>query len=187
MRKIKTVFQRDERTRKVVNVLDVAFDFSTAVATEKVDGTNVRVTVRAGEVVRLEKRRNPSKAQKAKGILEPWYVDANPNDPLDKWIFEALKGTDTSGIPDGEHSAEAVGVNIQGNPLKLDGNRLFFFSIQGERENVTFENVPTDFEELSAWLKQQTSLFSGNDSLIEGIVWHGSNGDMVKIKAKDFK
>lgn len=186
MRKIKTMFVRDMKTRKVVDVLDVDFDFERAIATEKLDGTNVRVTVRNGEAVRLEKRRNPSKSQKAKGIVEPWYVDADVNDPGDKWIFDALNNTDLSSIPDGEHSAEAIGKNIQGNPLGLAGNTLFFFSIPQEVEKITFKNVPTDFASLSVWLKEQTSLFSGNDVGIEGIVWHGENGDMVKIKVKDF-
>jgi len=36
------------------------------------------LTVRSGQLVRVEKRRNPSKAQKAKGIIDGWYVDTPP-------------------------------------------------------------------------------------------------------------
>lgn len=187
VRKIKTVFERDLKTRNVVDVLDVNFDFPNAIATEKLDGTNVRVTVRCGECMRLEKRRNPTKEQKKRGIIEPWYVDANEADPGDKWIFEALRGTDLTDIPDGEHSAEALGPGIQGNPLLLEANVLFFFTIPKEVEKITFKDVPTTYAELAVWLKAQTSLFAGNKAPIEGIVWHGANGDMVKLKAKDFK
>ena|SRR5688572_19260046 len=45
-------------------------------ATEKLEGTNIRVILRAGRVVRVEKRRNPSKLQKQQGIIDGWYVDA---------------------------------------------------------------------------------------------------------------
>ena len=36
------------------------------------------------------------------------------------------------------------------------------------------------------WLPKQNSIF-GNNCKIEGIVWHGKNGEMVKVKLKDFK
>lgn len=36
---------------------------------ENLDGTNVRLTVRSGQVVRVDERRDPSKAPKAQGIV----------------------------------------------------------------------------------------------------------------------
>ena len=48
-----------------------------------------------------------------------------------------------------------------------------------------FEGVPIDYEGLKAWLPAQKSKY-GNDCGIEGIVWHCENGDMYKIKVKDF-
>lgn len=83
-------------------------------------------------------------------------------------------------------SAEALGKNIQGNPLNLENNQVFLFSLPDWREKIILENVPTDFEGLKAYLHTQKSKI-GNDALIEGIVWHHPNGDMVKIKRKDFK
>ncbi len=88
-------------------------------ATEKVDGTNIRVTVRTGRVVRVEKRRNPSKIQRQQGIVDGWYVDTDENAKEDKWIYEVVRETEITGWPDGEHSVEALGPNIQGNPLGL--------------------------------------------------------------------
>lgn len=189
MNKVPTLFKRDwEGNRKVVDELAVNLDcedLKEAVATEKIDGTNVRVTVRNGLAVRLEKRRNPSKFEKAKGIEEPWYVDADRYSPDDKWIFDALDNTDLSLLQDGEWSAEAVGTNIQGNPLNLTCNKLFFFSLPEVRSQLEFHSVPTTYAGLKEWLPLQKSKVGAN-APIEGIVWHFPNGNMVKIKRKDF-
>lgn len=188
MKKIKTIFERDwEGNKKVVPIpsagvsLEVLALDRTVRATEKLDGTNIRVTVRSNTVVRVEKRRNPDKIQKHKGITEPWYIDA-PESAEDKWIMDAVRNTDFSAIPDGEWSGEAIGKNIQGNPLNLDKNVVVFFSLG---QAPVFENVPTTYDELKVWLPAQKSKF-GNDCGIEGIVWHCANGDMYKIKVKDF-
>lgn len=96
--------------------------------------------------------------------------------------MDAVRNTDFSAIPDGEWSGEAIGKNIQGNPLNLDKNVVVFFSLG---QAPVFENVPTTYDELKVWLPAQKSKF-GNDCGIEGIVWHCANGDMYKIKVKDF-
>jgi len=183
--KIPTIFDRDwDGNGGVIDKRIVPLDqFKEATATEKLDGTNVRVTVRNHTAVRLEKRRNPDKIQKHKGIKEPWYVDAFEYEPADKWIYDALKNTDLSEIEDGEYSGEAVGTNIQGNPLNLDKNIIVFFTLG---QAPVWDNVPTTFDELKAWLPSQKSKY-GNDCGIEGIVWHCPDGAMIKIKTKDFK
>ena len=186
MKKIKTIFERDwEGNRTCINKFIDGFTpalLTDAIATEKLDGTNVRITIRNGTVVRIEKRRNPDKIQKHKGIIEPWYIDASQSTE-DKWINDAVANTDTSAITDGEWSGEAVGKNIQGNPLNLNKNIVVFFSLG---QSPTFENVPTNYGELKEWLKNQKSRY-GHDCGIEGIVWHCKNGDMYKIKVKDFR
>ena len=187
MKKIKTIFDRDwQGNRQVIDKYVDGFDpevLKDAVATEKLDGTNVRVTVRNHIVVRVEKRRNPDKIQKAKGIEEPWYVDASEYEQGDKWIYDGLKNTNFSDIPDGEWSGELLGKNIQGNVLNLEDNRIVFFSLN---QAPIFEDAPITFEELKEWLPKQKSRY-GKDCGIEGIVWHCKNGDMFKIKVKDFK
>lgn len=115
MRKIKTIFER-ENGRVVPQVVSgvslemLALD-KTIKATEKLDGMNIRATIRSGICVRLEKRRNPDKIQKYKGIIEPWYTDTSESSE-DKWLNDALKNTDLSQLPDGEWSGEALGPNI---------------------------------------------------------------------------
>ncbi len=186
MRKIKTIFDRNwETNRKVNATLAVDFNFEEAIATEKLDGTNIRLTIRQGEVVRVEKRRNPTKLQKEKGIVSPWYVDADAYDSRDKWIYDAVKHTDCSQVPDGAWSGEAIGKNIQGNPLALDHNWVFLFSLPDWRARITLADAPHSYAELLDYLKHKKSLI-GNDCLMEGIIWHHPNGDMVKIKRKDF-
>lgn len=188
MEKIPTIFDRNwEGNRKVNATLVVeGFDFENAIATEKLDGMNVRVTVRSGGVVRVEKRRNPNKIQKQQGIKDPWYVDADELGKADGYIFDAVQHTDFSKVPDGEWSAEALGEKIQGNPLNLNGHTLFIFSLYDWKQKVAYQNVPSDFEGLKSWLPQQKSIF-GNDCGIEGIVWHHiETGTMCKIKIKDF-
>jgi len=186
MKKIKTIFDRDwEGKRGVINkyVNTDADDLKCLTPTEKLDGTNVRLTIRNHQVVRIEKRRNPNKKQKAQDIKEPWYVDADEFSPQDKYLFEAVKNRDYNDIDDGEWSGEAVGPKIQGNPLNLEKHTICLFSCE---EAPILENVPTTFEGLKEWLPKQKSKF-GNDCGIEGIVWHYDCKPIFKIKCKDFK
>ncbi len=186
MRKISTIFDRNwETNRKVNEKLIVDFNFEEAIATEKLDGMNVRVTIRKGTVVRVEKRRNPNKIQKQMGITEPWYIDAQQEAKEDRWIFDAVSNTDFTQVPDGEWSGEALGPKIQGNPLNLIEHQIFLFSLPEWREKIILKEVPFSFDQLKDFLANQKSII-GNDALIEGIVWHHPNGEMVKIKRKDF-
>ncbi len=70
MEKIPTIFVRGDRGK----VTDECADHCAwvlageGVATEKLDGTNVRLTTRNYLLVRTEKRRNPTKHQKNLGM-----------------------------------------------------------------------------------------------------------------------
>jgi len=183
MDKIPTIFERDwDGNRGVIDQVVADVSGARVMATEKLDGTNVRLTIRNRTVVRAEKRRNPSKIEKQKGVINPWYVDATDGDPQDKWIYDGIKNTDLAAIDDGEYSGELVGPNIQGNPLNLETNRivLFKFGI------MVFDSVPKQYDELKEWLKNAKSLY-GNDCGIEGIVWWMDGKPIGKIKLKDFK
>ena len=188
MKKIQTIFDRDwDGNRGVVDKTLMTFP-SDMVATEKLDGTNVRLTVRNHTIVRVEKRRNPSKLEKAKGIVAPWYIDASEYEAQDKWIMDAARNTDLSKVEDGEWSGEAVGKKIQGNPLNLDKNIIILFSHPEIRRNkLTFTvNPVVKFNDLKKWLSEQKSLV-GNNVGIEGIVWWINDEPIGKLKLKDFK
>lgn len=201
MQKIPTIFERDRNGhRGVVPTLSVSsLAIQYAVATEKVDGTNVRVTMRNGHYVRLEKRRNPPKVLKEKGVIEPWYVDTLPGSPEDHHIYAAVTGTLLSEVPDGEWSAEAVGPKIQGNPLGLDEHRLFFFDAdlpESVRVPVLKDvpqmwqapSLPTSQAVLEWWFDALRAYLETTPSHVgkgkmEGIVWRG----VGKLKLKDYR
>ena len=183
MEKIPTLFDRGDDFRVVERVragCEWVFDGQGA-ATEKLDGTNIRLTVRAGAVVRVEKRRNPSKAHKARGIVDGWYVDADEHAADDKWIFEAARNTDTSAWPDGEHSCEALGPRIQGNGLDLQAHTCVPFNL----EIPVYEIADRSFNGLKASLAELESRFAPGH-LAEGIVFHHPDGRRAKIKRRDF-
>ncbi|GAA2813230.1 RNA ligase family protein [Crossiella cryophila] len=183
MEKIPTLFERDERFRVVDRPrAECAWVFDGAgVGTEKLDGTNVRLTVRAGRLVRVEKRRNPSKEQRKLGIVDGWYVDTSEDSAEDKWIHTAADNTDVSGWPDGEHPCEALGPRVQGNPLALAEHLCVPFNLQAP----TISEVPRDFEQLREFLATLDSRFAPGQ-LAEGIVFHHPDGRRAKIKRKDF-
>lgn len=183
MEKIPTIFDRGDDFKVVDHVrsgCEWVFD-GVGTATEKIDGMNIRLTIRSANCVRVEKRRNPSKAQKKDGIIDGWYVDADEFGKEDKWIFEAVKLTDFASWPDGEHSCEAVGPKIQGNPLGLDEHRCVPFNL----EIPVYDEIPRSFGDLRSHLASLESKFSP-EHLAEGIVFHHPDGRRAKIKRKDF-
>jgi hypothetical protein len=185
MEKIPTIFDRGDGFA-VVDKPRAGCEWVFAgegVATEKLDGTNVRITVRSGQVVRVEKRRNPSKAQKLQGIVDGWYVDAVDSAPEDKWTFAAVSAADTSSWPDGEHSAEALGPSIQGNALGLTAPTCVPLHLG---RLPIYADVPRSFEPVRSFLRELESLFSPGH-LVEGLVFHHPDGRMAKIKRKDFR
>ena len=140
--------------------------------TVKKDGTNIRVTVQSGQCVHVEKRRNPTREEKAAGV-EPGYVDANRDNPSDKHIFAAVDATNFSGYPNGEWSCEALGPKIQGG-AESDTPCLYPFTLAP----LTITDNPRTWEEIRDYLKEHE---------IEGIVWHDPQlYRMAKIKRKDF-
>jgi len=93
--------------------------------------------------------------------------------PEDKYHREAyyFMGNIGCSLPDGTY--ELCGPKIQGNPESLEQHQL----IKHGESILKTEEVPREFNALREWLATQN---------IEGIVWHRGNGDMVKIKKKDF-
>ncbi|MDQ0381741.1 hypothetical protein [Amycolatopsis thermophila] len=183
MEKIPTLFERDERFHVIDRPrAECAWVFEGAgVGTEKLDGTNVRLTVRSGQLVRVEKRRNPSKAQKRQGIVDGWYADAREESAEDKWILAAAAATDVSTWPDGEHSCEALGPRIQGNPLALSSHVCVPFDLRAP----VIPDVPRGYAELRDFLATLESRFAPGH-LAEGIVFHHADGRRAKIKRTDF-
>lgn len=184
MEKIPTLFKRceDGKVSDEVNPTCLWVFNGEGVPTEKLDGTNVRLTIRSGELVRLEKRRNPSKEQKERGIHDGWYVDADNGDPSNCWIVQAAGYTDVASWPDGEHSCEALGPGIQGNPLGLEKNVCVPFNLSPPC--FTGPIFPM-FTSLRERLQMLSSVYAPGH-MAEGIVWHHPDGRRAKIRRKDF-
>jgi len=184
MEKIPTVFDRGDNF-KVIDKVREECNWVIAgegIPTEKLDGTNIRLTVRSGVIVRVEKRRNPNKSQKAQGIKDGWYVDANIESKEDKWIFEAVENTNVHDWPDDEHSCEALGPKIQGNPLGLLDHKCVPFNLT----IPDYNEVTRTFEGMKEFLAEVESKYCPGH-MAEGIVFHHSDGRRAKIKRKDFK
>lgn len=182
MNKIPTLFVRDERF-KVTPEVTPGCEWVLAgdgFATEKLDGTNIRLTWLETRLVRVEKRRNPSHEEKAAGAV-PGYVEAT-DDPADRWIMEASKNVEAHPST-ARVSCEAIGPKIQGNPLGLTRHvavplALLFLPF--------FKDAPRTFDGLRDFLRDADSVYSPGH-LAEGIVFHDlDTGRMAKIKGKDF-
>lgn len=182
MNKIPTLFQRDEN-HKVIDKVTPGCEWVLAgegIPTEKLDGTNIRITIRRGTAVRVEKRRNPSGEDKSLGIVDGWYVDACTGDLADKHIFAAVRNTPTLDWKDGEWVCEAIGPKIQGNPLEADGAVCVPLY-----DAPRVYNVPRGYRVIGEFLARMDSrLLPGH--LAEGIVFHHLDGRMAKIKRKDY-
>lgn len=198
MEKISTLFQRERHGGKVTDayaqgVLQPSLDW---VATEKLNGVNVRLTIREGQLVRLEVRNPPSVKQRDAGITHPWYRDALPEeDPgKDYWLWNAARNTKVDSVPDGEWSGEAVGPKIQKNSLALASHRVYLFSlipwIDTLADDVLIPPVvsraPMDYDGLVEWLPHQESLVNP-EAPMEGLVWWFFDEPVAKIKGSDFR
>jgi hypothetical protein len=175
MEKIPTLFIRDPTNMKLVT-RNVNHDAAWVLEgrgypTVKKDGTNVRVTVENGLCTFVEKRRNPTREEKAMGA-EPGYVDAHPNDPADKHIFAAVDATNFTDWPDGAWPCEALGPKIQGG-VESDVPILYPFTLHP----MSVLGDPRTWNELKTFFAQ---------FYVEGIVWHRTDGSMAKIKRRDF-
>lgn len=197
MEKIKTLFAKNIKLNKVIDeyhpeILQPSSDW---IATEKLPGANVRVTIRNGKAMRLEVRKMPSVAQKRDGIHTPWYVDASTDElSPHRWLWDAVENTNFFGVPDGEWSGEAVGPHIKGNQLELAEPLVYLFSLIPWRDSVpsnvliphVFERVPFIFDDLQEYLKMERSQVNPNVN-IEGIVWWYFEEPVAKIKRVDFR
>lgn len=189
MHKIRTLFEQDDDflvTPKIRKIYDWARFPRYWRATEKIDGTNIRLTVRSGCLVRVEKRRNPNKKEKQFGILNPWYTDTSKSNPSDKYILEAAKNADVSNLDDGEYTAEAIGPKIQGNVYNQE---KYVALIHREMPTIEIPD-PSKFEILKNFIINLESKYRPGVPA-EGIVLHAhydmlEKDCMAKLRRKDF-
>lgn len=174
MKKIPTMFERDEKTHRVTPTVKPECAWVLAgegVATKKWDGTCCAVI--GGK---LFKRYDGSKSKYLPPDFVPcdnadshWHgwrpVGEGPEDRWHKTAWDAL----TAPLADGTY--ELIGPKVNQNPDRAEAHR---FQRHG---NTTYLHVPRDFDGLAAYLK---------DLDAEGIVFHHPDGRMAKIKGRDF-
>lgn len=180
MKKIISLFKRDySGTRQIYNEVVPGAEWvinGEGVATVKIDGTSC--LFKAGQ---LFKRYDAKKGKTPPAGFIP-AQDPDPDTghwpgwlavgdgPEDKWHREAWE-YDKACLVDGQ-TYELIGPKVQGNPYKFSHHGLITHGAW------TFPiDPPRTFDALREWFK---------DNAIEGIVWHRENGDMVKIKRRDF-
>lgn len=175
MQKIISLFKRDYTgTRLVYDEVVPGAEWVLAgegAATRKLDGTCCmvrngvlfkRYTLKRG--VAPPDFEPATKIDPATGKQEGWRP-VDPSDPGDKFHLQAWDIT----LPDGTY--ELVGPKIQGNPENYPEHTLVAHG------SIPVPAAPRTFNELKRFL---------DGGGIEGIVWHHSDGRMVKIKARDF-
>lgn len=179
MKKIKSLFMRNyDGDRQVYDEIVPGSEWvanGEGWATEKLDGT--ACMVRDGK---LYKRFDAKKGKQPPPEWEPcedapdehtghWpgWVPVGDG-PEDKWHREAFECQPN--LANGTY--ELVGPKVQGNPYHLVS--LHELWRHGDR---VLAGVPRTFNELRDWLAEHK---------IEGIVWWRKDGEMVKIKARDF-
>ncbi len=180
MKKIPTLFVRDETDRKYVTeqvdpvcqwVLDGA-----GVATRKYDGTCVAFSG-AGWWARREVKAGKTpppgwvlvESDPATGKAVGWEPIANS--PFAKFHAEALDGTPDDFWITGTY--ELIGPKVQGNPEQVARHQLVRHA-----EADLFVLADRSFTALREWLLAHD---------YEGIVFHHPDGRMAKIKRRDFR
>jgi Family of unknown function (DUF5565) len=173
MKKIKTVLLINRETHLATDTIQIDWVLKgEGVATIKWDGTSTRI-----QEGKLYKRFD---AKHGKAIPEGWEAAEEGADPVtghwpgwllvsdikpeDKYHREAFDIT----LPDGTY--ELVGPKIQGNLYGLTKHKL----IPHGKEIVEVERT---INGIKNWLL---------DNNHEGLVFHRENGDMAKIRRKDF-
>ena len=179
MKKIPSLFEWDFENHCITTKVTPGCEWvikGEGVATEKFDGT--ACMVRNGK---LFKRYDCKRGRTPPYNFEPCQ-DPDPitghwpgwvpigDGPEDRWHWEALPQFD--GLQDGTY--ELIGPKINGNPYGFDHPHILSRHGLIPINNNLFQRT---FEGIRDFLKGAS---------IEGIVFHRMNGDMCKIKRRDF-
>lgn len=182
MKKITTLFERVYENHKVVGIKPnitpgCGEAFLHGNATIKIDGSCCAII--DGE---LYKRYDAKKGKQPPiGAIPccvpdpvtghwPHWVKVDPDNPADKWFWRAyliMKEIDGY-VEDGTY--EAVGKHFNGNPYRIEFDRL-------ERHGAREIFVKRDFDSVKEYLKENN---------VEGIVFWLNGEPVCKIKRSDF-
>lgn len=200
MKKIPTLFVRDEQNRKLVtDQVSPGCEWVASgegVATKKYDG--ICCMIRDGKFYRRFTLQTPGyvdeRGRAKKPQSHPQFEAATELDtttgkqegwvpvgdgPEDQYFREAFaqggsiaKEPVGDTVPFADGTYELIGEKVQGNPENLMGGHWLI-----RHANADVLDAPRTFDGLKEW-------FIGKD--LEGIVFHHPDGKMAKIKKRDF-
>jgi Family of unknown function (DUF5565) len=186
MRKIPTLFVRDFAARPALVIPEVNPGCEWVIAgegvpTRKWDGTCVKLDSDHQWWARREVK--PGKNIPAGYVIEEhdettgklvgWEPMAQSS--FAKIHAEAVVNSDPT--PPGTY--ELLGPKINGNPDKFDAHLLMPHGWAQLSQRLDLATAPRDFDGLRAWLLARPQY--------EGIVWHHTDGRMVKLKRRDYR
>jgi hypothetical protein len=181
MKKIISLFKRNyEGDRQIFDEIVPGAEWVIAgegVPTVKIDGTSC--LVQDGVLYKRYDAKNSKQppngfipAQDPDPITGHWpgWIWVDSAKPENQWHIKAFN---ESAFTDGTY--ELIGPKVQGNPYGLQqhelvGHGTWLFDMN--------DLPPRDFVGLCSWFEKHPQY--------EGIVWYRSNGDMVKIKRRDY-
>jgi hypothetical protein len=191
MKKIPTLFKREFESHRVARTLpeiteglEWVLTDPDVVATAKIDGACCAI-INGEFYKRFDAKKGkpyPEDAIKCQDAPDPvtghWpmWVKCDRDNPADKWFCEAYDNSKRCiGLDDGTY--EAIGKHFQGNPYKLDKDRL---EIHGRRVIYSIhlnKDVNRTYENIKEWLEFHE---------VEGIVFWKKKQPICKIKRSDF-
>lgn len=157
------------------------FEEPGVLATEKLDGTNVSIIIKYGQIISMYNRTNQvpllnkEKHYISEGILASYrkgYIDL---------------------LADGQHFGELIGEKVQGNPYKIEGHLWIPFKTYAKEHLVykSFHKYPKNYEHWSNWFKEDlfSLLYRRRTGIVapaEGIVFVHPDGRMSKLRRDMF-
>lgn len=172
-------------TSEVTPGFEWVFEDDSVIAIEKLDGTNVSIVIKEGQVVsiwnRTEKISNFHKHKTfiMKGLLESF----------DRGYFDELA--------DGQHFGELIGPKVNGNPYHLTEHLWIPFQTYAKNHLAykSWGKYPKTFEAISTWFKDNLfSLFLLKREIrkddprhfVEGVIFMHPDGRMAKLRKDMF-
>ena len=185
MKKIPTLFKRQFRDHKVIDIYNEVNDGlewvlnGEGIATLKFDGSctavingafYVRYDAKKGKKVPDNAIKCQEEADPVTGHL-PCWIPADRNNPAHKWYWNAYDNylMHGYGIEDGTY--EAIGPHFQGNPYNMSDDELV------KHGSVIIDDFPRDFKGIHDYLETHK---------IEGVVFWKDGEPKCKIKRSDF-
>ena len=167
------------------------FEDKEVYAMEKLDGTNVSIVMRDGELKEVWNRKNMVSKKTGADTWENTegfnHVTEGVNHAIDSGEINKVMGTN------GQYFGELIGLGIQKNPMDLDHKTWVPFETYGKEYLVYPEwaDLPKDFDNISNFMKNIHSRYfkihHGKDEYAEGIVlYRPSTGERAKLRRDMF-